>query len=356
MSETMYITGVVIPNGIPDSDGDCLFKKDIKTIFTKFLDQSSDVLHDRIKHENVHVLANWITEVDIEIAGKTAPAGSWLATLAVDNEEIKTAVNNGELTGLSLGSVSEDALTRETWFINKAINYKELVEIVGSDKPRKTYSDLDDIEEVHPFWISLVDKPANGFGFDVSEYTAFINKRAGTEVDKMTNENEEFDKISISGWGKITDMFRKADAINKSEEETEPPKEEDEDSVDDISNKELLEALPGLIAEGFKNALLELKEETSEAEEIDKAEDEEEPEDEDSSEETETEEETESEETEDDSEGDINKSETETADYVEETAIDKRQTSMPTGGHSAPVHKSFNERNHRDHLGRKIRS
>ena len=358
MSETMYITGVVIANGIPDSDGDVLDKKDIKTIFTKFLDQSSDVLHDRIKHDKIHVLANWITGVDVEIAGKIAPAGSWLTTLAVDNEEVKTAVNNKELNGLSLGSVSEDALTREKWFINKTIrimSYKRLIDsFAKDDKPkRKTYSDLDDIEEVHPFWISIVDNPANQFGFEVDNYTAFINKRASEEVDTMTNEgNEMQDRISISGWGKITDMFRKENSINKSEEETEPVEEPTEDKSDDISNKELLEAMPKVIAEGFKIALNEMKDAEQNEDDIDKSEESAE----DADESTEPTEESKTEDSE--KEDDIDKSETGKSDYIDETSIDKRQTQMPNTTIKAPSSSTsdFYKRTGRDAMGRKIRN
>ena len=353
MSETMYITGVVIANGIPDSDGDVLDKKDIKTIFTKFLDQSSDVLHDRIKHEKIHVLANWITGVDVEIAGKIAPAGSWLTTLAVDNEEIKTAVNNKELKGLSLGSVSEDALTREKWFINKAMSYKRLIDsFAKDDKPeRKTYSDLDDIEEVHPFWISIVDVPSNQFGFEVDNYAAYINKRASEEVDTMANKGEEMqDRISISGWGKITDMFRKEDSINKSEEE--PVDKPTEGKSDDISNKELLEAMPKVIAEGFKIALNEMKGAKEENEDdIDKSNE--------SAEETESKENAEETKTEDsEKDDDIDKSTKDKADYIDETSIDKRQTQMPNTTITAPSSSDsdFYKRTGRDAMGRKIRN
>ena len=354
----MYITGVVIANGIPDSDGDVLDKKDIKTIFTKFLDQSSDVLHDRIKHDKIHVLANWITGVDVEIAGKIAPAGSWLTTLAVDNEEIKTAVNNKELKGLSLGSVSEDALTREKWFINKTIRimtYKRLIDsFAKDDKPkRKTYSDLDDIEEVHPFWISIVDNPANQFGFEVDNYTAFINKRASEEVDTMTNEKDLTDRISIQGWGKITDMFRKEDSINKNEDESEPVDKAAGDT-DDISNKELLEAMPNVIAEGFKIALNEMKgSEEQNEDDIDKSD---ESADETSEESTENKED-ETDDSEEEDDDDIDKSEDGKADYIDETGIDKRQTQMPNTTTTAPSSSDsdFYKRTGRDAMGRKIR-
>lgn len=354
MSETMYITGVVIANGIPDSDGDVLDKKDIKTIFTKFLDQSSDVLHDRIKHDKIYVLANWISGVDVEIAGKVAPAGSWLTTLAVDNEEVKTAVNKGELKGLSLGSVSDDALTREKWFINKAISYKELIETVGNKPTKKTYSDLDSIEEVHPFWISIVDKPANQFGFEVADYTAFINKRASEEVDTMANEKEIEDKISISGWSKITQMFHKEDtAIDKSEEVIDKAVDEPT-ATDDISNKELLEAIPSAVAEGVKLAMSEMKSAGND-DEVDKSEGETAAESSDEESDIDKAEEK-ADETETDEDDDIDKSEDGKSEEVDDTRIDKRQTEMPTNiDKSQAPSPSFYERTGRDAMGRKIR-
>ena len=123
MDKATYITGVVIANGIPDSDGDCLEKADIKKIFTKYLDRATDVMHTRIKNEGVEVLANWITESDTELNGKIVPAGSWMATFAITNEELLSSIREGNITGLSLGSVSEDAMTKKYWFINMVIIY-----------------------------------------------------------------------------------------------------------------------------------------------------------------------------------------------------------------------------------------
>ena len=148
LDEATYVTGVVIANGVPDSDGDCLDKKDIKKIFTKYLDRATDVMHTRIKNEGVEVLANWITESDTELNGKIVPAGSWMATFQVTNEELLSAILDGSIQGLSLGSVSEDAMTKKYWFINKSIHYQ----------------DLDDMEEVIPLFISFVDKGANQYG------------------------------------------------------------------------------------------------------------------------------------------------------------------------------------------------
>ena len=352
LSETKYITGVIIANGIPDSDGDVLTKKDIKIISTKYRDRLTDVMHSRIKNEGVDVIHDWISETETRINGQLVPAGSWLADFAVSNTEILKAIDENELRGLSLGSVSEDALTRKTWFINK----------------RMTYSDLKSMEEVIPLFISFVDKPANGFTFEVNEYEVFINKRADTgdneanERDTMSkeekveiNKNEEA-MVPTSFVEKLLDKF----TINKAEE-TEPIVEEtvEEPAVDEPAEDlatQLLGKFDAILANQEKiieqnDAILAglNKEEATEEEEeeIEKAEEEEE---EEVVEETpvETDEE------------EVDKAEedetTEEENSEEEDGINKRETGMPAdiNKNQAPK-KTFYQRTGRDALGRKIK-
>ena len=356
LSETKYITGVVIANGIPDSDGDVLTKKDIKIISTKYRDRLTDVMHSRIKNEGVDVIHDWISETETRINDQLVPAGSWLADFAVSNTEILKAIDENELRGLSLGSVSEDALTRKTWFINK----------------RMTYSDLKSMEEVIPLFISFVDKPANGFTFEVNEYEVFINKRADTgdneanERDTMSNEekveinkNEE-SMVPTSFVEKLLDKF----TINKAEEVAEPIVEEpvEEPTADEpaedlatqllgkfdaiLSNQEkIIEQNDAILAGLNKEEATEEEEE----EEIEKAEEEEE---EDVVEETPAET--------DEEEVDKAEEETETTEEEEtseeEDGINKRETRMPAdiNKNQAPK-KTFYQRTGRDALGRKIK-
>ena len=331
MNEATYITGVVIANGVPDSDGDCLDKTDIKKIFTKYLDRATDVMHTRIKNEGVEVLANWITETDTELNGKIVPSGSWMATFAVTNEELLSSIKDGSITGLSLGSVSEDAMTKKYWFINKSIHYQ----------------DLDDLEEVIPLFISFVDKGANQYGLEVMDYNFYINKNDKTG-EKMTNEqkNEE-PMIPLSAIDKLRDIF----SINKSETENEEDKEIDKEetveepaSNEDITNKELLEKLPGAIVEAFKEAFKQPASTPEQDVEIDKADEDEEKKD----------------------DVEINKSEDESSeesdeepekdeDKKDDVEINKRQTSMTDVVHDTNSSTDFYERTGRDHLGRKIK-
>ena len=332
MNEATYITGVVIANGVPDSDGDCLDKKDIKKIFTKYLDRATDVMHTRIKNEGVEVLANWITETDTQVNGKTVPAGSWMATFAVTNEELLSSIRDGSISGLSLGSVSEDAMTKKYWFINKSIRYQ----------------DLDDVEEVIPLFISFVDSGANQYGLEIMDYNVYINKNDKTG-EKMTEEeivtNEET-MIPLSALDKLREFF----SFTKPEAEEEVPevnKQEadvEETVDDDISNKELLEKLPAALAESVKEAISEAIANASADEDIDKNDKEDEDKKEEDSEEEKVEEKPdESEESEKEEE------------EKEDVEINKRQTSMPENIVNDTPSPDFYTRTHRDHLGRKIR-
>lgn len=331
MNEATYITGVVIANGVPDSDGDCLSKKDIKKIFTKYLDRATDVMHTRIKNEGVEVLANWITETDTQVNGKIVPAGSWMATFAVTNEELLSSIRDGSISGLSLGSVSEDAMTKKYWFINKSIRYQ----------------DLDDVEEVIPLFISFVDNGANQYGFEIMDYNVYINKN-DKNGEKMTEEeivtNEE-PMIPISALDKLRDFFsftkneidaEKIPEVNKQETDVEEP------VADDISNKELLEKLPAALAESVKEAISEAIANASADEDIDKNEkDDEEKNDEDSEDEN-------VEENVDESKKDEKEK--------EDVEINKRQTSMTDVIVNDTPSPDFYTRTKRDHLGRKIRN
>lgn len=334
LDKATYITGVVIANGVPDSDGDCLDRKDIKKIFTKYLDRATDVMHTRIKNEGVEVLANWITETDTKLNGKIVPAGSWMATFAVTNKELLSSILDGSISGLSLGSVSEDAMTKKYWFINKSIHY----------------NDLNDMEEVIPLFISFVDKGANQYGLEIMDYNVYINKNDKTG-DKMTNEevkNEE-PMIPISALGKLRDFF----SINKSESDAgddgdkvkEPASEPEE--TGDISNRELLEKLPGALAESVKEAIGEAVASAGDVS-INKNEKDDETDKTDESDEEGSKKEKEKEKP-DESEEDDEKDD-------DKVSINKRKTSMTDVVVDEAPSTDFYTRTGRDHLGRKIRN
>ena len=334
ITEALIVSGVIIANGVADSDGDVLTKKDIKTIFMKY-QRDTDTMHTNIKNFGVEVFASWISEIDTTIAGKVVPAGSWLATLKVTNEKLIQCINEGKLNGFSLGSVSDKAYTPKYWFINKSLNYR----------------DIKDIEEVIPLYISFVDKPANQYGWEVMTYDAYINKNE-KDVTEMTDVENKEEMISVSALEKIKGLF-----VNKSEDEVTVEKAEGEETAEptaEPTNDEtvtaLFEKLDTIIEQN--NQILEAinKEEDAEVdeeEEIEKAE-------EDEKEEESAEEKKEEDEEIEKAEEEPSKEDEEKKEEDEDVHVEKRETNM-IENQNTQTYTTFYHSTGRDHLGRKIR-
>lgn len=226
----LYVTGVVIANGIPDTDGDVLTKKEIKQIFTKYTVQQTDIQHSYIRNDGVDVLENWITETPVIIGGKSVPAGSWLCTTKVTNRELCDLLLNHKVNSYSLGSAPKSEIIP---LINKAMTYKEVA----------------DVEDIQPLFISFVDKGANGYNFEVMTYDVFINKNEKNEELKMTEKIEipvEDEKISIGGLNKIREIF----GINKSDD-TDVVETQQEVKIE-FDKEELMSEIDNKIADGVK--------------------------------------------------------------------------------------------------------
>lgn len=366
MSKEKYLTGCIIPCGVPDYDDDVLNAKDIKIIFAKYMNRLTDIKHNDISYYGVEVLANWISETDTIVAGQNVPAKSWLATVKVMNPEIIDMVDRGELKGFSLSSTYVGNVDKK-------------------DDERVTYKDLQSSEDVIPIRISLVEKPANGFEFEELDYEAFINK------SKEANMSEE-SKFSL---GDLKNIFKfKSDLeetiIEKQapEEEVDAGVDEAEKSVDTLFKKvDILLEKVSTIEEALKRIEESEPEEKAEEEadkkeeaddeKIEKAEEEEdkkeEPEEKADKEEESDKEEAEEADKEEGEEADkkeeedkIEKSDDECEDdkkidkSAEETDTKKIKKGITTKAHDVPevpVEKpsTFYNRTKRDHLGRKIR-
>ena len=309
--EQLYLTGPVIANGIPDSDNDTLNSVEIRTIFTKYTKHLTDIQHDAITYDGVEVLANWISETDMEIAGNNVPAKSWMATLKVTDPETITAINNGELTCFSLGSVF-------------------------------SYHDLKSIEDVIPLRISIVDEGANGLPFEVVDYLTYINKKS----DKMTDENKKFSLSDIKDLFTLKKEIQDEVIINKAEEEpVEPaPAVEADKSIDALFEK--VDMLIAAVDE-IKQAL---------ATDIEKAEEDEKEEEDTAEKKEEDEEEIEKAESEEKPKEEDETTEEKPKEEEEETKIEK-STIKP---HDIPTEpetvSNFFTRTNRDALGRKIKN
>ena len=119
-TKALYVKACVIANGITDTQGDTLYKDDIKKIFTSFNNQDNfEVYHNDLP--------------------------------------IQEGLLTGEFGGISL---------------NNRIAPKCSEGLSGQVR----YQDIPDAECIIPLLISFVEKGANGYGLHVMDYDAYIKK------------------------------------------------------------------------------------------------------------------------------------------------------------------------------------
>ena len=206
--KALYVKCCIIPNGVTDSQGDTLCTEDIKKIFTSFNNQDNfEIYHNDIPIPEVSLLENYINTADETIGTAIVPAGSWMATVRVDNPEIQTGLLNGEFKGVSL---------------NNRIADRCKANLTGKVR----YRDIADAECVIPLLISFVKAGANGYGLHVMDYDAYIQK-SKTIDDKRGAKNMAFDLL-----GGLKKLVQQAVADNDPIIVKEDPTEEEEPVVE----------------------------------------------------------------------------------------------------------------------------
>lgn len=179
----LFLKGVVIANGIPDSDGDVLNKKEIKQLISSFLSHQTDTNHDFLQNMGVKIIENYISQTEEIISGHKIPSGSWLASLMVWDKEIMSLIRQNRLNGLSLASQPDkDAIKDISTILNK----------------RKTYAQFKDKDKLTPTFISIVEKPSNKIPFEYFSYQTYITKSKKSEEDSVSEETKELSKIATS--------------------------------------------------------------------------------------------------------------------------------------------------------------
>lgn len=182
----LFVTGVVIANGVKDTDGDILYKEDIKKLISSFLSQKTDTNHDFLENYGIKIIENYVSKVEETIGNKTVPEGSWICKMMIWDENLKRSIRQGKYTGLSLACQPDDDVQVDDVF-NK----------------RHTYSQFKDIDSLTPMFISIVKNPANGFNFDYYSYDTYITK-SKMEAKSVSDENRT--EMSILAT-KLVDAF-----------------------------------------------------------------------------------------------------------------------------------------------------
>lgn len=205
----LYVKCCIIPNGIEDTQGDTLYGEDIKKIFTSFNNQDNfEIYHESLPLQEVSLLENYISTADESIGNRIAPAGSWNATVRVDNPDIQNGLLTSEFGGVSL-------------------NNRIAPRCKGNLKGTIRYKDVADAECVIPLFISFVERGANGFGLHVMDYDAFIKKSQdiefGNEDKKIGGQRMKFDEF-LTGLKSLIkqaeDTPEEEPAIEKEDEKT----------------------------------------------------------------------------------------------------------------------------------------
>ena len=156
--KALYVKGCIIANGITDSQGDTLYKEDIKKIFTSFNNQDNfEVYHNDLPIQEVSLLENYISTADETIGTSIVPSGSWNVVIRVDNPTIQEGLLAGEFGGISL-------------------NNRIAPKCQGNLHGQVRYQDISDAECIIPLLISFVERGANGYGLHVMDYDAYIKK------------------------------------------------------------------------------------------------------------------------------------------------------------------------------------
>lgn len=106
---THYITGIVYEPLVEDAHGNFMTEEEIRKAaywYAKNGDEV-DIQHSFDAVDGVAVVENYVAPCDMEIEGEPVVKGTWIMTVEVSNSEIWSAVQKGEITGLSMGGVGK---------------------------------------------------------------------------------------------------------------------------------------------------------------------------------------------------------------------------------------------------------
>lgn len=251
----LFVKACVIVCDEPDYHGDILNAVDIKKIFTSYNNQDNfEIHHNNLPIEGVSLLENYISTTDDEIAGTTIPKGSWLATIRVDNDEIKQMLLNGDFRGVSLYN---------------RVRPKCSAGLSGNIN----YSDIKDAECIIPIFISFVNDPANNVGLHIYDYETYIKKSKDGEnrMDLLkeikalvTKAESEVETPAIVKETEPTEQVEQEPTIVK-EAKTE---QEEPTIVRESEATEPVEEEPTIVKEAEAEEEAEVQEEDKEEEEV----------------------------------------------------------------------------------------
>ena len=108
-AEKHFVTGVVYEPLEEDTHGTFMTAEEIEKAaywFMKNGSRNNDIQHSFEPDKDCSVVESWIARADTVIGEETVKKGTWLMTVEVDSPEIWEAIENGDITGLSMGGLA----------------------------------------------------------------------------------------------------------------------------------------------------------------------------------------------------------------------------------------------------------
>lgn len=247
---THYITGIVYEPMVEDSHGNFMTEDAIKKAAYWFAENGDkvDLQHSFEEAKGINVVENYVAPCDMNINSTPIVKGSWIMTVKVSNEKVWKSVQNGEITGFSMGGIgkySEEDInlnksetTTEDAKEKKSI-FKKFAELLGSEIVEK-----DDSKDNKNTVISKEET-----GLDKNELQEMISRALEPIVSALDVMQSMLNE-------KSTDSVQEADKPEKKEEEENTLTAENvQKMVDDGINKALDPIVKALNARGVPSNL-----------------------------------------------------------------------------------------------------
>ncbi|KKL87739.1 hypothetical protein LCGC14_1931720, partial [marine sediment metagenome] len=105
------ITGIVLEPEVRDAQGDIIDEDAITRAAHRFLAKfnrqtTMGLMHKMFGDVGVELYESWVTKVKQKLGGETVKKGSWLMTVHAFDDDVWKRVENGEITGFSIGGVA----------------------------------------------------------------------------------------------------------------------------------------------------------------------------------------------------------------------------------------------------------
>lgn len=102
-----FVTGIVYEPMTEDAHGNYMTADEIAKAAFWFAKNGNkvDLQHNFVSEEGTAVVESWIAKSDCDIGGETVKEGTWLMTVEINDNSLWQSIQNGEITGLSMGGL-----------------------------------------------------------------------------------------------------------------------------------------------------------------------------------------------------------------------------------------------------------